>query len=317
MAVGASDRVVIVTDDERLAIGEALREATDASGALSLLIRIEEHASRPAADYPAGMADAIEDFSPTVSFYAATAKEGELAFRRPFMDHVIYQLKCRHGHMVGIEERLMLEGMSADYREIAQLTHTVNDAVKGASQIEVTTPSGTDLRARFEPSRLRWHPCPGLYHEPGEWGNLPEGETFTSPVSVDGVIAAEVLGDHFSERYGVLDEPVRFEMEDGRIRKIETADEQLRDELAGYFSQHENSNRAGEYAIGTNVALEGLTGNLLQDEKLPGVHVAFGFPYPEETGADWTCPSHLDVVSTRSTITVDGQKLMDEGRFLV
>lgn len=317
LGVTSSDRIVIVTDKAREAIGRALQIECETASAPSELLIMEDFMKRPATRLPDELEAKIRDFQPTVSIYAATALEGELAFRRPYMDLVLYQMKVRHGHMVGIDETLMVQGMTADYNEISRITHRVNEAVKGARHIEVTTPSGTDMRAEFDPSARRWHPCPGLYHSPGEWGNLPEGETFTSPISVDGIIGAEVLGDHFSEKYGVLAEPARFELSGGRVRSVQVYDPALQAELETYLAQHENSNRAGEYAIGTNVALKELSGNLLQDEKVPGVHVAFGYPYPNETGADWTCPSHLDVVATKSTIKVDGQYLMRDGEFLL
>lgn len=317
MNVQAGDRVVIVSDNAREAIGRALEAECDSAGAASKVLLMEDFFTRPARDLPSTMTQAIREFRPTVSFYAAQALPGELIFRRPFMDLVIYQMKLRHGHMVGITEPLMEQGMAADYKEIARVTHRVTEAVKGARSIEVTTPSGTDMVATFDPSKRRWQACPGLYHSQGEWGNLPEGETFTSPMSVEGVIGAEVLGDHFSEKYGVLATPAKFELAGGRVKGVVADDEGLQKELETYLAQHENSNRVGEYAIGTNVALKELSGNLLQDEKVPGVHIAFGYPYPEETGADWTCPSHLDVVATRSTIKVDGQYLMKEGSFVI
>src|SRR5258708_40355286 len=165
--------------------------------------------------------------------------------------------------------------MSAACEEIARLTAKVNETVKDARVIEVQAPSGTDMRAALDPSRLRWHPCPGIYRQPGEWGNLPEGETFTSPASLDGVLGAEVLGDHFSEKYGVLSPPMRLEVGAGRVRKGGHPDDAMREDMEKFLAQHENSNRAGEFAIGTNVALKERPGNLLQDEKIPRVHVAF------------------------------------------
>lgn len=317
MAVTSVDKVVIITDTARQDIGRALEEVVMDIGSSVCVLKIEDFIGRPANEFPDGLAGALTEFKPTVSFFAATSLNGELAFRRPMMDLLIYQMKTRHGHMVGIDERLMREGMTADYDEIARITHKVNDAVKGARHIEVQTPSGTDLSAKFDPSVRKWNPCPGLYHQQGMWGNLPEGETFTSPISVDGVIGAEVIGDHFSGKYGVLDEPARFEIANSRVRKITASTPGLQEELVAYLNQHENSDRVGEYAIGTNVSLGALSGNLLQDEKIPGVHVAFGYPYPEETGADWTCPSHVDVVATRSTIKVDNQYLMRDGQFVL
>lgn len=317
MGVTHSDRVVVITDRARESIGYALASASEALSAVTRIFLMDDFVARPAKEYPAKLAEEIEAFKPTVSLFAAAALEGELAFRRPMMNQLIYQLKARHGHMPGVTEPLMLEGMSADYKAIARIAHKVNDAVKEAREIEVEAPSGTHMRGIFDSTKRRWRPCPGLYHSQGEWGNLPEGETFTSPMSVEGVVGAEVLGDHFSEKYGVLKDPVGIEISGGRVRKVDTSDLQIKDELERYFSQHENSNRVGEYAIGTNVALDKLSGNLLQDEKIPGVHIAFGYPYPQETGADWECPSHLDVVATRSTIRVDGQYLMRDGRFVI
>ena len=316
MGVDAGDRVIVVTDRARRSIGNALMDEAGTVADVKMLV-LEDFTDRPARGYLSAMRDQISEFEPSVSFFAATALAGELAFRQPYMDHVIYELKTRHGHMVGIDEQLMAEGMQADYREIARITAAVTDAVWGARRIDVTSPSGTDLTAEFNPSLRRWCPCPGLYHRQGMWGNLPEGETFTSPMNVDGIVGAEVLGDHFSARYGVLPSPAMFHIEGARVRKIETQSITLTGELNEYLARDPEGNRVGEYAIGTNIALTGLSGNLLQDEKLPGMHVAFGYPYPKETGADWTATTHIDIVASRSTISVDGQLLMRDGQFLI
>jgi leucyl aminopeptidase (aminopeptidase T) len=317
MGVGRDEKVLILTDSEREHIGHAIAEECELREARVHLLKIEDFIQRPALSLPEALTERVDEIGPDVSFYVATAQEGELAFRQPYVKHVIYELKARHGHMIGIDDRCMAEGMAADYEEIARLTGQVTEIVKEARLVEVQAPSGTDVRAKLDPSRLRWHPCPGIYHSPGEWGNLPEGETFTSPAELEGVLGAEILGDHFSEKYGVLETPMRFEVAASRVRKVAHPDDAMRADMEKYLAQQENSNRAGEFAIGTNVALNELSGNLLQDEKIPGVHVAFGHPYPEETGADWDCPSHCDVVATRSTIKVDGQYLMRNGEFVI
>jgi len=63
--------------------------------------------------------------------------------------------------------------------------------------------------------------------------------------------------------------------------------------------------------------LTSLVGNLLQDEKLPSVHVAFGDPYRDETGADWQSRTHIDAIMKNATLRVDGTTLMKNGRFLL
>jgi leucyl aminopeptidase (aminopeptidase T) len=227
------------------------------------------------------------------------------------------ELRCRHGHMVDIERALMLDGMTVDYDEVYRVTHRLHDIVREASRIEVATRLGTELTATFSPRR-RWVPCDGRYWEQGLWGNLPEGEVFTAPVSVDGLLVGEELGDHFAHRYGLLEEPVRLHVRGGRVVATEMPGHpEIEAEVRAYLAQSPESNRAGEFAIGTNVGLTRIVGNFLQDEKFPGVHVAFGDPYGAETGADWECPSHVDVLASRADVWVDGRQIMRDGRFLV
>jgi aminopeptidase len=72
----------------------------------------------------------------------------------------------------------------------------------------------------------------------------------------------------------------------------------------------------GEFAIGTNVGLTEPTGNLLQDEKMPGLHVAFGDPYGHFTGADWSSDIHVDVIPFAVDVDVDGEALVRDGAFV-
>ncbi len=208
----------------------------------------------------------------------------------------------------------MREGMQADYGEVSALTSRVHAIVRGARSIRVTSPNGTDLQAGFDQG-LAWIPMAGLYHQPRQWGNLPEGEVFTCPASVDGVMVAEVLGDYFSPRYGVLADPVTFEIAGGSARQVRCRRKDIESELIAYLDSAENGRRVGEFAIGTNIGLSALCGLMLQDEKIPGLHIAFGNPYPKLTGARWTSRTHIDVVATRCNIDVDGVALMRDGRF--
>jgi aminopeptidase len=140
---------------------------------------------------------------------------------------------------------------------------------------------------------------------------------FTCPATVDGVVVAEVLGDYFSPRYGVLAEPVRFEIAGGHAARVSCRRVEIETELIAYLDSSENGRRVGEFAIGTNTGLTVLSGLLLQDEKLPGLHIAFGNPYNDMTGADWTARTHIDVIPTRCSIEVDGVPLMRDGRFIL
>jgi len=314
--IGPRDRVCIIRDRSRTEIAEAIEEEARGTDASVRVWTMEDHVERPATSFPRSISDEIVRFRPTASFFIGTGMKGELGFRKPMLKLLAETLRCRHGHMIGISELLMKDGMAADYEEIYRVTRQVYEIVRQAEKIRVDTALGTELVATFSPS-LKWVPCDGRYWDPGRWGNLPEGETFTCPLSVDGVIAAEEMGDWFTEKYGLLSPPPRLVIKGGRLLSFDTPDSQLAADVREYMGQHPNSNRVGEFAIGTNVGLSGIVGNFLQDEKFPGVHVAFGDPYGFETGADWNCPSHVDVLASHATVSVDGRALMENGRFLV
>ncbi len=317
MGVTPRDRVFIITDEATYAIGQALARAATEVGATAEVQPLEAFAARPILEVPPGLAAALKAFRPTVTFYAAQGQPGEVAFRMALGRLLRQQFRVRHGHMIGITPLLMRTGMRADYNQVARRTRQVYERVRHARQIRVTSPDGTDFTAWFDPEHRRWVPSTGLYHEPGQWGNLPEGETFTAPVNAEGVLVVHLLGDYFSEKYGLLREPMRIVVRDGRVVEVDHPDPQLREEFWTYMAQAENGRRVGEFAIGTNEFLTELTGNLLQDEKFPGVHVAFGNPYPHATGANWSSPVHVDVIPLRVSVWVDGEPLLREGAFVM
>jgi leucyl aminopeptidase (aminopeptidase T) len=317
LGISERDRVAVIKDRSREPIAAAIEAEIGSTGAELRTWTMEDLAPRPLRDFPAGLGEAIVAFHPTASFYIGGSQPGELAFRRPLLDLLTHELRCRHGHMVGIDERLMTDGMATDYEEVYRVTRQVYEAVRSASRIEVTTRLGTELVATLT-QRHRWIPCDGRYHEQGLWGNLPEGEVFTAPMSLEGLLVGEEMGDHFAAKYGLFEEPVRIRIKGGRVAAVEAGSHpELKAEIETYFGQHSDSNRAGEFAIGTNVGLTQIVGNFLQDEKFPGVHVAFGDPYGHETGADWSCPSHVDVLGSHANVVVDGRPIMEAGRFLV
>jgi len=322
MNVSQEDKVLVITDLKTLTIGKALAAESSRIGAQSRLIKLEEFGKRPMTEVPPAMIKELVNYKPTVTFYAADGQEGEVKMRMELNVEIRENFidlglpLPRHGHMIGITPRLIQEGMTADYVEINRLTLEVLDLVKDAKIIKVTSKKGTDITAAFNPD-YKWVPCHGLYHSAGDWGNLPEGEVFTCPQTLDGIIVADVLGDYFSPKFGVLDSPLTIEVKDGLVQKVSCQEQAIADEFLAYLKSSENGMRAGEFAIGTNTSVTELSGNLLQDEKIPGIHVAFGNPSAYETGADWTSEVHVDVVPVQCTIYLDNKKIMEDSVFKI
>ena len=314
MGVTARDRVVILTDYHRESIAREVANVALAQHADVSVRFLEHYGERPLKVFSDELRNDLIQARPTVTYYIATAQPGEISFRIPMLPFLVNELKVRHGHMIGIDEQLMAEGMCADYDEVFAVTNRIYELVRHAKKIHVTSVKGSDVTATFHPE-WRWIPCHGRYHEQGKWGNLPEGEVFTAPATVDGVLVCDVLGDYFSEKYGVLQHPLVIKVKDGYVTEVSSEDTALATEVRDYLFSVPNGNRAGEFAIGTLTSLKRLVGNLLQDEKMPGLHVAFGNPYPEFTGADWNATIHVDVIPEKCTIEVDDQVIMRDGVF--
>jgi leucyl aminopeptidase (aminopeptidase T) len=110
-------------------------------------------------------------------------------------------------------------------------------------------------------------------------------------------------------------------IEKNRIVSVQCANKALEDEFWKYTHTDENSDRVGEFAIGTNIGVDRVIGNILQDEKFPGIHIAFGDPYGNHTGAPWKSSTHIDVVGLGFNIWLGGadgeEQIMREGKFLI
>ncbi len=314
LGLDKDDRLLIIYDRENEKFARPLIEVAKKAVKRLEAIALEDFGSRPFTSLPEALREKILSFSPTASVFMATGKEGEVSFRLELLDLLLNNLEARHVHMPGLDEKIWETGMNVDYEKVAETTLRVYEAVKNAKEIVVKNNYGTDVKAVLG---LKWVPDTGLVRKPGDFINLPAGEVYTCPLKVDGVFYAEILGDYFV-KYGRLEEPVRFEFEDGYVVAIEASDPKLEEELIKYiFEGPEYSDRAGEFALGTNIFLKEPIGNLLQDEKLPGVHIAVGNPYPEKTGADWSSTVHLDFIALNTDVWVDGEKIMRKGKYLV
>jgi len=308
------ERITIITDITSREIAAALQEEVEKIGSKYSLFVLEHHARRPLKFMPEIILDDLA--LSQVSVFAAQTQPGELVSRTQ-MTTVVNNHKIRHGHMVNINRQIMREGMRADFRAVDALSQRLVERARQAERITCKTPHGTEFEARLSP-KLKWLKTSGIITRE-KWGNLPGGEIFTAPMNSNGRFVVDgVVGDYLCERYGDLQEnPLTIEVENNRIVDLSSENKELRDDFRLYTSTDENSNRVGEFAIGTNIACTKVIGHILQDEKIPGIHIAFGHPYSEHTGADWVSKTHIDCVGRDFDIWFDGEQVMKRGKFLV
>jgi aminopeptidase len=314
LKIQSSEKVTLITDHACEEIAASIVSELGKSGCTYKSFLLEELAPRPLIDMPPEILTDMETSS--VSIFAVHAQKNELRTRMQ-MCEVVNRKKLRHAHMVNIEKRIMLEGMRADFDKVDDLTLRVMNIVNKAKTIRATTRAGTDVRASLTPA-YKWIKTSGIISR-DKWGNLPGGETFTAPLEVNGTFIVDgVVGDYLCAKFGDLKStPLTLKVEGNRLTGARCENKDLEQEFWSYTHRDANSDRVGEFAIGTNLALTHVVGNILQDEKIPGVHMAFGDPYGAHTGAQWSSTTHIDVVGRDFDIWADNQQIMSAGQFLI
>ena len=314
LAIRRGERVALIADAASREVAASLARAIRDAGAIADGVAIEAVTRRPMPAAPAPVLAALERSD--AGLLCVQPQEGELGARMAIVA-AVERRRIRYAHMVGVTPRIMREGMRADYRVVDRLSEQLCARMRTAGSLSVRTRAGTDFVATFDPS-LVWVKTSGLIN-PRYWSNLPAGEVFTTPASVDGTFVCDgAAGDYFNAKYGTLEEtPLSLEIRAGRLVGIECARADLRDDFWSYCHTDANSDRVGELAFGTNVGVREMIGILLQDEKVPGVHLAFGDPYGSQTLADWQSRTHVDVLTRRCNVWIDGEQVIAEGEYLL
>ena len=318
LKIQRDEKVTLITDRSCIAVAASIAQELDALGCEWNGFVLEELASRPLDGMPQAVLDDME--TSQVSIFAVEVQKNELHSRMQMTD-VVNRRHMRHAHMVNITADIMTQGMRADFNAIDRLSQAVLDKVRKATYVRATTPAGTDIHAEMNPE-YRWFKTSGIISTE-KWGNLPGGECFTAPGEVNGVFVVDgVVGDFLCKEFGLLtDQPLTISIENNRIVKASSPNKKLEEDFWKYTHTDENSDRVGEFAIGTNIGVSRVIGNILQDEKFPGIHIAFGDPYGAHTGAKWKSSTHIDVVGLRFSIWLGDaegeEQIMRDGEFLI
>jgi aminopeptidase len=312
--VQPGEEVALITDEASRPVAASLAEALERRDARCHGILIESLATRPIAEVPPLVLEALEKAD--VGILCMQPQEGELAARMAIVA-VVERRQIRYAHMIGVTPTIMQQGMRADYHMIDRLSRRLCERMIEAKTLTVKTGRGTSFTASFDRT-LAWVTTSGLI-SPRYWSNLPAGEVFTTPATVDGTFVCDgTAGDYFNAKYGDLrDTPLVLEIAKGRLVSARCDRVDLENDFWNYCHTDEHSDRVGELAFGTNLALTEMIGVLLQDEKVPGIHLAFGDPYGNQTHANWKSRTHVDVLTRRCDVWIDEEPIIVRGRYLL
>jgi leucyl aminopeptidase (aminopeptidase T) len=295
LAVESGETVVVVTDDAREPIGEALYRAALGATDDATIVRYPpgpQHGAEPPEPVAAALREADAFLAPTTKSISHTRARSRAT-----------EAGARGATLPGITEAVFTVGLDADYEAIAAVCERMLDRVAGADELRVTSPQGTDIT--FELGDRPWQEDTGIVHEPGAFSNLPAGEVFISPESADGTYVV----DGTIRPHGLLDDghTVEIDVEDGYLTDI--SDDAVRADVeAAAEEAGDAAYNLAEFGIGTNLGVTDLVGSVLLDEKAAGtVHVAFGDD--AGIGGDVEAPIHMDGILREPTVFVDGEAI--------
>src|SRR5437016_5491602 len=314
LGVRRGEHVALIADEACRAVAASIASALDDQHAPYTGLLLEDFGPRPMSAAPPPVLQALE--TADIGVMCMTPQPGELGARMAIVK-VVERRQIRYAHMVGVTPQIMQQGMRTDYKLVDRLSDSLRERMLRAETLTVKTEAGTKIAAHFDRG-LDWIKTSGLIST-RYWSNLPAGEVFTTPATVDGTFVCNATaGDYFGPKYGDLSAtPLTLEMSGGRLTAARSDRADLEREFWAYCHTDQYSDRVGELAFGTNIALDSMIGVLLQDEKVPGVHLAFGDPYGSQTGAPWKSRTHVDVLTRNCDVWIDDEQVIAGGKYLM
>jgi aminopeptidase len=187
---------------------------------------------------------------------------------------------------------------SARWREWAK-------RLDGSKRVRVT---GRETDLSFSVQGRKWFAWEGK-------SNMPDGEIMTAPV--EDSLNGEIFFDLPGVLSGRLIHDIRLRWKAGRL--LEASSSTNQDFLRAVLATDAGSGIVGEFAMGTNLAVNRFCKDILIDEKIGGtVHLAFGRSYPECGGLN-SSAIHWDIVKdirAEGLVEVDGTPVLRNGEFL-
>ncbi|MFH1316831.1 MAG: aminopeptidase [Candidatus Woesearchaeota archaeon] len=303
MGLKKKERVLIIYDEKTSEIAESLFLESRKISDKCRMIKISEgkqHGQEPDHD----VADEMTKCD--VLMLVTTKSLSHTKSRKKSCDKGV-----RVASMPGITKELMERAVNVDYIKMAERTEKIYECYKENSYVQIKTEKGTDIEMRLM-ERIRFTK-PGIFHEIGDFGNLPAGEADIGPI--EGSANGTIVIDASMSGIGKLKNPIKLRVKEGVVVEIKGGSEAQELKKLLEDASDKRAYNIAELGIGTNDKAK-ISGNVLEDEKVMGTaHVAVGNNVTY--GGLCDVPLHLDGVFYKPTIIVDGKKIMQDGKILI
>lgn len=303
--VQPGEEVVIVTEESKMRIAEAVAAAVYRVGAEPILIVMEPR-QQDSQEPPKSIAAAMKQSDAFISIVGKSITH----------THAVKDAIANGSRGVVLtqfsEEMMIRGGIECNFEEIKPLCKAMASELAGSKEVVLTTAAGTNLRYSAEGRRGNSLYC---MVEKGEFSTVPTVEANVSPLenTANGVIVADASIPYIG--IGVLDEPVRLTVENGRIVSIQGGKQakMLEKDLAD--KNDPNVYNIAEMGMGLNPKCS-FVGFMLEDEGVFGsVHIGIGTSIT--LGGTVKAACHYDLIMKDATVVADGKLLLDAGKVCI
>jgi len=300
--IKAGSKILIIGfTEEEINLASALAADAHAAGAEVGIVLVEPPVRK--VEPPAFLAEAMKkvdtivtlgrvDFGHTAARKEATAQGVSYAYIPDLMN----------------QELIDLDIQPQDLLEVKDRTVQIAEAVTDAKTARITASGGTDLEMDIlDRPGLALHP---IFRSPGHFAIVPfYCEVACAPVegTASGTVVADGTIVGLPGLDGVLNEPIRMEVEKGRVVNISGGRE------AQFLSDRmptlgENSDCIAELGIGTNYKMRNILVGNRRDNAIWGhIHLALGRNI--DLGGNQPSPIHADFMIMDADLTLDGRKI--------
>ncbi|MBP7828517.1 MAG: aminopeptidase [Kiritimatiellae bacterium] len=306
-SVRTGESVLILCNPETRDLAEAFRKSAESctdSGRLVEMPFSASHGQEPSGEAREAMLGAALTISLCVYSLAHSAARVEAARNGGrFLSLPLYSWKLLDDPALVI-----------DYRARRPDVDRVVGALTAGARARVTGPAGTDVELRLE--HRQGNAAPGYVERAGDMGSPPDVEANIAPIEdgTRGVIVAD--GSITTPEIGLLESPLRLEVEGGRVRRVSGARADYAETLERLLGGADSARRVvGELGVGLNPVAR-LTGCMLTDEGCMGC-IHFGLGSNATIGGCNNAGYHLDVIVRSARLEVDGRTVLNGGRVMV
>jgi 2,5-dihydroxypyridine 5,6-dioxygenase len=300
--VKEGEDVLIVTDEERLDIAQAVKAAADEAGGRTALIVCPPRSidnEEPAPPVAAAMGQAAAVIMPVTHALSHTRAVREAIGKG-----------ARVLSMTAFTRNMMKSGgLMADFRARRPLCDALAERLTRARRVRITNPAGTALDFNLEGRQGNSHCC--ILDSPG-FSAVPNIEANTSPAdgSAQGVLVCDGSIPYYG--IGVIQEAVTFRVEVGFVEEIAGGKQAaaLRDLLAAQNDRWVYN--IAQFAIGMNPECREFTGEMLNDEGVNGtIHIGIGTS--ANLGGSVQAKTHFDAIIRKPSVWFDDVPIIEAG----